>query len=119
MLGPSKQKNLIIGHGFIAQNPYPANETVNLSLSNCSSSLTIFAPLVLPQQNVLLVKKKMSETRKGGFDLGLPKPKDLILPPSHAPNASEQSNEKLDGAGTSSVVEQEKLENLFLHPIKV
>ncbi len=117
MLGPSKPKLLIVGRGGIPQNPYPANESVNLSLSNSSSNIAVFAPLVLPQQNVLVVQKQMSDTRKGGMDLGLPKAQHLLE--KNLDTSYDPSNEQLDGAGPDKKVNKDKLENMFLHPIKV
>ncbi len=108
MLSPSKQKILIVGQSGIPQNPYPAFETINLSLNHSATSLAIFGPLVLPQPNVLIVSKKMPPPKKGGLDLGLTKPQDL--PP-------EQSYNLLEGAGDKKI--KSTTENMFLHPIKV
>ena len=114
MLCPSKQKIIVVGSGGIQKNPYPAFESINLSLNHSATSFAIFAPLVLPQPNVLLVTKHLPPPKKGGFDLGLTKPQHLL-------NASSmpllQNNESMDGGGQKEI--KEATENLFSYPIKV
>ncbi len=112
MISPSKQKILVIGSGGIPRNPYPAFETINLSLNHSATSFAIFAPLVLPQPNVLLVSKKLPPRKTGGFDLGLTRPEDI-------PKSSNlmATNQGMEGAGSADVTSS--TENLFSYPIKV
>ncbi len=112
MIAPSKQKILVVSSGGMPKNPYPAFETINLSLNHSATSFAIFAPLVLPQPNVLIVSKHMPPTKNGGFDLGLTKPKDL--------HEVSHNNALLEGAGSNDNKDMKAAtENLFLHPIKV
>ena len=110
MLSPSKQKILVVGSGGIPKNSYPAFETINLRLNHSATSFAVYAPLVLPQPNVLIVSKKMPPPKKGGFDLGMTEPENLL---------QKAANKKslLEGAGVKEV--KSATENLFLHPIKV
>ncbi len=114
MLSPSKQKIVVIGSRSISKNPYPAFQSINLSLNHSATTFAIFAPLVLPQPNVLLVSKHLPPPKKDGFDLGLTRPQDLLHKSSMAPL---QKNESMDGAGQKDV--KEATENLFSYPIKV
>ncbi len=113
MLSPSKPQILFVGSSGIPKNPYPAFESINLSLNHSATSLAIFAPLVLPQENVLVVSKKLPPKKHGGFDLGLTKPEDIVN--SHTGGGN--SNESLDGKGEKDA--KLSAENLFSHPIKV
>ena len=118
MLGPSKQRIIVLRRTGHFLNSYPANETVNLTLNNSAISVALYAPLVLPQANVLVVPKNMSETRKNGFDLGLPKPQHLMQKEAEKqPFKDLEESGNLTGAGQTN--NQKDISNLFLQPIKV
>ncbi len=118
MLSPSKEKIFLIKTGGVPLNPYPANEQINLSLNNAASSFSIYAPLVLPQQNVLLVTKKIVKPTSKGFDLGLINPQHVVSDPVKKQSRHEMKYEALNGAGVPVEV-QDKSDNLFQRPIKV
>ena len=83
----------------VRSNPFPATTVPNFSLGKTATSLAIYVPMYMAEENVNFVSKLKTPIQKGreGFDL----------------TKSSEMSKSMDGSGMS------KDENALLHPIKV
>ncbi len=104
MLGPDQM--VIWADLPFPHNPFPAIEFTSLGLGGGNHSTFIYVPKHDVLQNVHLVKKHMSEGRKGGLSTDL-------IPPQRKVDQKKNTGETMKGGGAALI------RDAFEHPVKV